>query len=62
MSCVHLKKLYDLCAKEDIKIGASDLVRIVCKQCGEQESCPTLLMDPIEDDSEVEDKSARSSS
>ncbi|TWU57815.1 hypothetical protein [Rubripirellula reticaptiva] len=62
MSCAHLKKLYDLCAKEDIKIGASDLVRIVCKQCGEQESCPTLLMDHIDDDSVVEDKPAKSTS
>jgi len=48
MSCVHLKKLYDLCVQEDLKIGGSDLVRIVCKQCGEQEVCPSLLMEEYE--------------
>ena len=45
MSCVHLKKLYDLCAQEDLKIGGADLVRIVCKQCGEQEVCPSNLVE-----------------
>ena len=48
MSCVHLKKLYDLCVQEDLKIGGSDLVRIVCKQCGEQEVCPSMLMEDYE--------------
>lgn len=48
MSCVHLKKLYELCAKEELKIGASDLVRIVCTQCNEQEVCPTMLMENYE--------------
>ncbi len=62
MSCVHLKKLYELCAKEELKIGASDLVRIVCKQCNEQEVCPTMLMDNYEvmhpqQDSDAEDSS-----
>jgi hypothetical protein len=48
MTCVHLKKLYELCSQEDLKIGSSDLVRIVCKQCGEQEVCPSLLMEEYE--------------
>jgi hypothetical protein len=48
MSCVHLKKLYDLCAQEDLKIGGTDLVRIVCRQCGEQEVCPSMLMEEYE--------------
>ena len=48
MSCVHLKKLFDLCAQEDLKIGGTDLVRIVCKQCGEQEVCPSMLMEEYE--------------
>ncbi|TVS20998.1 MAG: hypothetical protein EA424_01140 [Planctomycetaceae bacterium] len=48
MTCVHLKKLYDLCAEEELKIGGSDLVRIVCKQCGEQEVCPSVLMEQYE--------------
>ena len=48
MSCVHLKRLYDLCVEQDVKIGGSDLVRFVCKQCGAQEVCPTMLMEEYE--------------
>jgi predicted RNA-binding Zn-ribbon protein involved in translation (DUF1610 family) len=48
MSCMHLKKLYDLCVEQDLKIGGTDLVRFVCKQCGEQEVCPTMLMEEYE--------------
>jgi predicted RNA-binding Zn-ribbon protein involved in translation (DUF1610 family) len=48
MSCVHLKKLYDLCVEQDLKIGGTDLVRFVCNQCGEQEVCPTMLMEEYE--------------
>ena len=48
MSCIHLKKLYELCAKEEIKIGATDLVRLVCRQCGKQEVCPNLLLENYE--------------
>jgi hypothetical protein len=48
MSCVHLKQLYDLCVQQDLKIGGTDLVRLVCKQCGEEEACPTLLMEEYE--------------
>jgi hypothetical protein len=45
MSCVHLKKLYALCEEEGMKISSGELVRIVCTQCGEQEVCPTLLVE-----------------
>ena len=45
MSCVHLKKLYELCEKEELKVAAPDLVKFVCTQCGDQEVCPSLLMD-----------------
>ncbi len=48
MSCVHLKKLYELCSAEQLKISGADLVRFVCTQCGEQEVCPTRLMDMSE--------------
>jgi hypothetical protein len=48
MSCVHLKKLYELCAKEELRIGATDLVRLVCTQCGQQEVCPNILMEDYE--------------
>ena len=48
MTCVHLRKLYQLCQDEHLRIGGSDLVRIVCHQCGEQEVCPSLLTDEYE--------------
>jgi len=48
MTCVHLKKLYDLCMEEDLKIGSADLVRIVCNKCGEQDVCPSVLMEEYE--------------
>ncbi len=53
MVCVHLKQLYQLCQEQQIRLGGSDLIRIVCKQCGEQDICPTNLMEltPDEDES-----------
>jgi len=48
MSCAHLKELFDMCMKQQIKIGGSDLVRIVCKQCGKEEVCPTMLLEEYE--------------
>lgn len=48
MTCVHLRKLYQLCQEEDLRIGGSDLIRIVCQQCGVQDACPSLLMDDVE--------------
>ena len=48
MTCIHLKKLYFLCETEQLRIGGADLVRIVCTQCGEQEVCPSILMEEYE--------------
>ena len=48
MTCVHLKKLYELCQEEQLRIGGADLVRIVCTQCGEQEVCPSMLLEEYE--------------
>ena len=48
MSCVHLKKLYALCAEEELKISGPELIRLVCTQCGEQEVCPSVLMEQYE--------------
>ena len=45
MTCTHLRQLYDLCQKHELKLGGSDLIRMVCHQCGEQEVCPSTLMD-----------------
>ncbi|MCA9229609.1 MAG: hypothetical protein KDA57_03090 [Planctomycetales bacterium] len=45
MACTHLKQLYQLCLEHELKLGGSDLIRVVCQQCGEQEVCPSMLMD-----------------
>ncbi len=43
--CVHLQQLYTLFRQHDLKFGGSDLVRLVCHQCGAREVCPSKLMD-----------------
>ena len=48
MACVHLQQLYQLCSEHDLKLSASDMIRVVCQQCGEQEVCPSALMDEYE--------------
>ena len=48
MPCVHLRQLYRLCEEHDLKIGGSDLIHIMCNQCGEQEVCPSVLTDEYE--------------
>lgn len=45
MTCVHLRQLFKLCDEHDLKLGGSDLIRVVCKQCGAQEVCPATLTD-----------------
>ena len=59
MACVHLRKLYQLCQDEGLRLGGTDLVRIVCEQCGVQDACPSMLMD--EYDSKNQDGSRRES-
>jgi len=59
MTCIHLRKLYQLCQDEQLRIGGADLVRFVCTQCGEQEVCPSRLLDeyqPADDDEEPPQK------
>jgi hypothetical protein len=45
MPCIHLKELYELCEKHELRISSYDAVRVVCRQCEEQEVCPTALTD-----------------
>lgn len=67
MTCMHLQQLYKLCQEQDLKLGGSDLIRVVCQQCDEQEVCPSILMDEydakqpkpvIETKQQTEDSSA----
>lgn len=50
MPCVHLKELYDLCQEHQLRfqLSGSDLVRIVCRECQEQDVCPSVLTDEYE--------------
>jgi hypothetical protein len=48
MPCVHLKRLYELCAANDIKLSSGELVHVVCTQCGQKEVCPSMLMEEVE--------------
>ena len=45
MVCQHLRELYQLCEKNQLKLGSADLIRIVCKQCNQEETCPSVLTD-----------------
>lgn len=45
MPCVHLRELYELCEKHDLRIASPDAIRIVCRQCEEQDVCPSSLTD-----------------
>lgn len=45
MVCQHLRELYQLCEKNQLRLGGSDLIRIVCKQCNKEETCPSVLTD-----------------
>lgn len=48
MTCVHLRKLYQICQQEGLKLSAPDLIHIVCPQCGEKEVCPSMLIEEVE--------------
>ena len=45
MTCVHLQQLFKRCQDQKLKFGGSDLIRVVCYQCGLQGVCPSVLMD-----------------
>jgi len=48
MTCKHLKELYDTCLRHNLKLSSTDLIRIMCPQCGEEEVCPSVLSDEYE--------------
>ena len=55
MACIHLQKLYSLCQEHQLKLSGSDLIRVVCHECGEQEVCPTTLIDDTKKQSQAEE-------
>lgn len=44
MTCVHLQQLVQLCQESQLQLSSSDLIHIVCQQCGKQEVCPSMLV------------------
>ena len=48
MPCTHLKELFDLCKKHDLQISSPDAIKVVCRQCEEQEVCPSSLTDGVQ--------------
>ncbi len=48
VTCNHLKSLYDYCQSHNLRLSSTDLVRIICPQCGVEEECPSVLMDEYE--------------
>lgn len=45
MTCQHLKELYETCRRHQLRLSSSDLIRIVCPECGVEEVCPAVLCD-----------------
>lgn len=45
MTCSHLQQLFQLCQNSELKLSSSDLIHIVCKQCGKEEVCPSVLVE-----------------
>jgi hypothetical protein len=54
MSCVHLKELDRLCHDHHLEISRSELVRLVCTECGEHEVCPSNRLPEGEMDDAVD--------
>ncbi len=48
MACKHLKALYELCQNQQLRLSSSDLVRIMCVECGTEEVCPSVLYEQYE--------------
>lgn len=58
MACVHLQKLYALCQEHELRfhVASSDLVRIVCRECGSQDVCPSNLTESDDQTAAAEDQ------
>lgn len=54
MACTHLKQLYQLCEQHGLHFGGPDLIRIVCSECGLEETCPSMLRDAAKQEGPME--------
>ncbi|MGW8258046.1 MAG: hypothetical protein ACWGMZ_11210 [Thermoguttaceae bacterium] len=60
MTCKHLKQLYEYCQSHNLRLSSTDLIRILCPQCGVEEECPSMLSqeyDAKDQEPENEEKS-----
>ena len=53
MVCEHLQQLYQLCLDQKIRLSGSDLIHVVCHQCGRHDVCPSNLRDDHDDEAVV---------
>lgn len=44
----RVQQLFQLCETAQLKLSSSDLIHIVCKQCGKEEVCPSVLVEEFE--------------
>lgn len=42
MTCLHLKRLYEVCRTNGLRMSSSDLIHIICPECGVKEVCPSV--------------------
>ncbi len=45
MTCKHLKDLFEICQRHQLRLSSTDLIRIVCPSCGVEEECPSVLFE-----------------
>ncbi len=54
MPCVHLQQLYQLCRDAQVKLSSAELIHVVCRQCNQEEVCPSLLYEQYEEMKQAE--------
>ncbi len=61
MACVHLTQLYQLCKENQLHLSSTDLIRVVCKQCQQEEVCPSVLYEELDYEPDAESDSSDAS-
>lgn len=47
MTCTHLKVIDRVCHEHGLALGRTELVRLVCRECSDQEVCPVNSVFPV---------------
>ena len=45
MICEHLEEFFAVCDKHGLQIASPDAIKVVCRQCEQQQVCPTSRTD-----------------